>query len=351
MLGSGAFAHANMVVGQSAALSGPSSALGLEMKRGIEAFFQDKKDIKFSSKDDKYEPSICTTNIEAFLAEGTDAFLGSVGTPTSQVCLPLAQSAQKVYFGAFTGAGFLSDHAKNPYAFSVRASYDHETEKMVELLTKKGLKKVAIFIQDDAYGEVGKAGTLAALKKRNLELVGEGRYKRNTIAIKEGADAILKSGADAIIFVGSYKPTGVAIKYLRTNKFLGPILSVSFVGSEALAAEIKGVTDNVYVTQVVPNPWDASVAIVKEYQEKIKSNFSFTSLEGYISAKIFYEGVRLAGDKAKNGPDLKQALEKLNMDIGGLKASYSPTKHRALDSVFLTKINSDGSFKSLNELE
>jgi ABC-type branched-subunit amino acid transport system substrate-binding protein len=259
-------------------------------------------------------------------------------------------AAKKIYFGPFTGAGFLADAKKNPYSFSVRASYDAETKMMVDSFVAKGIKKIAIFVQDDGFGAVGKSGVLKALKSHGLELAGEGRYKRNTIAVKGGADKVIASGAGGVITVGAYKPCGEAIKYMRKKGFNAPVINISFVGSKALAKIVKGKAKDVYVSQVVPNPWDASIPVVKEYQSKVKDNFGFISLEGYITAKIFHMGVKKAGAKANNSDALKTALETINADIGGLQATYGPGDHRALDKTYLTKINDDGSFSYVNSL-
>ncbi|PWU12499.1 MAG: ABC transporter permease, partial [Bdellovibrio sp.] len=182
---------AEIILGQSAALSGPTSNLGQNLKRGIDAYLANVKDVKVESLDDKYEPNLCQENTKNLLAKNVAALLGYVGTPTTKVAIPLAMSAKKVFFGAVTGAPFIVDAAANPYAFNLRASYDDETEAMVNLLVEKGIKKIAIFVQNDAFGDVGKAGTLKALRKHNLEPAAEGRYERNTIAVKDGADKVL----------------------------------------------------------------------------------------------------------------------------------------------------------------
>jgi branched-chain amino acid transport system substrate-binding protein len=336
-------------IGQSAALKGPASALGTEMQRGAQAYFKGSG-INLQTMDDKYEPKLCVKNTKALLAKNVDALFGYVGTPTSKACVPLAMKAKKIFFGPFTGAGFLADAKKNPYSFSVRGSYDAETELMVDSLVAKGIKKIAIFVQDDGFGAVGKSGVLKALKKHGLELAGEGRYKRNTIAVKAGADKVIASGAEGVITVGAYKPCGTAIKYLRKKGFNGPIINISFVGSKALAKIVKGKAKNVFITQVVPNPWDTSIAIVKEYQAKVGSNFGFISLEGYITAKIFDIGVKKAGAKANDSDALKSALETINVDLGGIKATFGPNDHRALDKIYLTVINEDGSFSYVKGL-
>ncbi|MEK7392307.1 MAG: ABC transporter substrate-binding protein, partial [Fibrobacterota bacterium] len=157
-------AGTKIVLGQSCALTGPAKDLGLEMSQGASAFFKSTPEVQLVTKDDKYEPNSCELNTKAFLSDKVTALFGYVGTPTSKVAVPLAMGAQTVFFGAFTGAGFLSDYKANPYSFSLRASYDAETQNMVEhLVNDLDITKIGLFIQDDAFGEAGKSGVEKAV--------------------------------------------------------------------------------------------------------------------------------------------------------------------------------------------
>lgn len=343
---------ADVVLGQSAALSGPTADLGTNLKRGIDAYFTGIKGITVKSMDDKYEPKNTEENTTKLLGENVAALFGYVGTPTAKVAVPLATKANKIFFGAFTGAGFIVDSKENPYSFNLRASYGNETEKMVEHLTKdKGIKKIAIFVQNDAFGDVGKAGVEKALTKRSMAIAGEGRYERNTIAVKEGADKVLEAKPEAVIMVGAYRPCSAAVKYLRGKGFSGPIINISFVGAKSLADQLKGEAKGVYVTQVVPNPWDSKIGIVKEYQSKVKSDFEFISLEGYMMAKVLHDVIKKAGDKATDSTALKAALEKYKADIGGVKIQFGADDHQGSDEVYMSKINDDGTFTYINKLD
>lgn len=343
---------AQVKLGQSAALSGPTEELGKEMKKGAEAYFSSVSGVQLISMDDKYEPKICTDNTNKFIKDNVAALFGYVGTPTAKVAVPIAMSAKKVFFGPFTGADFVSDVATNPYSFSVRASYCMETDKMVDALVAKGIKKIGIFVQDDGFGDVGKTCAAQSLKKHGLTIAEEGRYKRNTIAVKEGADKIFNSGVGGVILVGAYRPCGAAIKYWKKKGFNVPFINISFVGSKALAKEVASDSSNVYVTQVVPNPWDSSIAIVKEYKEKIKGEPGFISLEGYITAKILHKAILAAGADAVNSDKLKSAIEALGtFDIGGLKVSFGSQDHRGLDAIYLTEIGAGGKFSYIDGLK
>lgn len=356
-------ANAEVILGQSCALSGPTSFLGTEMNRGAKAYF-DKyaTDITLKALDDRYEPDKCIRNTNKLLEEEVTALFAYVGTPTSKVAVPLTTKNKKIFFGAFTGAGFLSDHKTNPYSFSVRASYDAEIENMVKRLKEDlGVTKIALFVQRDAFGLVGVKGSVKAVKKLGgVEIIPEvpeipkdsapkeewenfwryvPNYKRNTVAVGRSARQVMGNRPEAVIMVGAYRPCAAAISLWKRLQFDAVFVNISFVGTKALAEACRGNVKNVLISQVVPNPWDPNVPIVREYQKAIgDKKYGFVSLEGYITAKIMHKAIKDAGDSV-NSASLKNKLEAMSgYDIGGVTVSFGTEDHRGLDTVYLTKI-------------
>ncbi|QTA85757.1 ABC transporter substrate-binding protein [Desulfonema magnum] len=360
-------AHAQVILGQSCAISGPTSFLGLEMNRGAKAYF-DKNDSEITLKllDDKYEPAKCIENTNKFLKNGVTALFGYVGTPTSKAAVPLAMAKKTIFFGAFTGADFLSNHAVSPYAFSFRASYDAEIENMVKHLKEDlGITKIALFVQRDAFGLAGVKGTVKAVEKiGNMEIIPRvpdipkpralkqkwdafwnavPNYKRNTIAV--GRDARKISGnknIEAVILVGAYRPCAAAINLWKKLNFDAVFINISFVGSKRLAETLEDNVKNVFISQVVPDPWNSGIPIIREYQEAMGDNYGFVSLEGYIAAKIIHKAIADAGDSVSS-ESLRKKLEAMaGYDVGGMKISFGPGDHRGSDSVYMTQIENPG---------
>jgi ABC-type branched-subunit amino acid transport system substrate-binding protein len=266
---------------------------------------------------------------------------GYVGTPTSSAALPLVSKAQVPYIAPFTGAEMLRNPV-NKIVFNVRASYFDETEAMVDRLMKDlNVKKVGVFIQDDAYGNAGKAGVVRALMKNNLQLAGEGKYKRNTVDVDAGLAALKEAKPDAVVMVGTYKACAAFVKKARAAGFNPRFLNVSFVGTSDFIKEAGPEGEGVYITQVVPSPDDASVALVKQYQADMKESgagdFDYTSLEGYLDAVVLVEALKRAGkDLTRTG--FVNAFEALQMDAGGVKVEYSPRSHQGLKGIFHTVV-------------
>lgn len=358
-------------LGQSCALTGPTSFLGQEMRKGAKAYFDARAagDVVLLTQDDGYEPNRCLENTENFLQEGVDALFGYVGTPTSKVAVPLATENKKLFFGAFTGAGFLSDVAANPYSFSVRAGYDAEIENMMRHLKEDlGVKRVGLFVQRDAFGIVGvRAAVRATEKVGGIKIVpaienlpddessmddwnafwkSVPNYRRNTVAVGRGVRQVRGQAVEAVILVGAARPCALAINQWHRIDFKVPMINISFVGSTALASRLK-TTENVYISQVVPDPWDETLPVVKRYQQDIGTEeYGFVSLEGYIAANIFHQAMgAITGEVTSDA--LKNSLELMSgYDLGGVDVSFGPDDHRGMDLVQLTKLEkSDGKIK------
>jgi ABC-type branched-subunit amino acid transport system substrate-binding protein len=353
-----------IVFGQAAVLQGPASALGLGMKEGLLAAFDEVnrkggvhgRKIKLISIDDGYEPSKAIVATRKLIEdEKVFALIGPVGTPTAVATQPLAAAAKVPFIGAFTGAGFLRN-PKLDNVINIRASYDAETEAWVRHLTEDlKISKIAIFYQDDAYGRAGLSGFEKAMKKRGLAIVAEGTYERNTTAIKTALLAVRKAAPEAVVMVGAYQPSAEFIKLARKIEFNPVFVNISFVGASALASALGTEGAGVIVSQVVPFPWDASIKVIADYHAAIKARDpkaepEFVSLEGYLVGRLAIAALERAGPEPTRAGLLKAVKESSAFDLGGLQMTYGPDDNEGLDKVFMTVIQPDGSFKAVDRL-
>lgn len=344
--------------GQVAAFEGPAAALGTGMREGLLAAFEEAnaaggvhgRQIALETRDDGYEPDVSAAAVEAMIAGGdVFALIGAVGTPTSKATQPLATAAGVPFIAPFTGAGFLRDPALGNVV-NIRASYGAETEAWIaHLVDGLGHQRIAILYQDDAFGRVGLAGVTEALGKRGMELVAEGTYTRNTTAVKSALIDIRRAEPDAVVMVGAYKPVAEFVRLSRKLDFDPAFVTISFVGSKALAQELGPDGAGVIVSQVVPFPWDDGLGVVAEYRAALaahvpEAEVGFVSLEGYLAGRVTLAALEAAG------PDLTRegflaAVRGLGaFDMGGLPIGFGPGDNQALDAVFLTAIDAEGGF-------
>jgi len=341
-----------LVLGQSAPGTGPSAQLGLQLNRGARLYFDkinaaggvNGQKIELRMLDDGYEPARAKANTEKFLNDDVFALFGYVGTPTSLAALPLVKDSGVPFFGPFTGAMSLRQPAlKN--VFHVRASYDDETALIVNQLHHLGLKKIAVFKQNDAYGQAGLDGTVKALKALDLAPVAVGSFERNTVNVAEAVKTINAAQPDAVVQIGSYKACAAFIRQARATGYGGQFFNVSFVGTKALSDELNKEALGVVVSQVMPYPFSPAMPLVRDYLDAVKAAGgevapNYSSLEGYVDARVFVEGLRRGRANTREG--LAAGLESLQrVDFDGFNLNFG-RDHTASHFVELSMLTGDG---------
>lgn len=359
----GTFAYAEtgvterqVLVGQFAAFSGAAAQLGQRMRTGIEVHFNavnaqggvNGRQLKLVTRDDTYEPEQAKVAVKALIEEDkVFALIGSVGTPTGIAAAPILTEAAVPLVGMFTGAQALREPF-NRYIFHVRASYFDETERIVQHLTTLGMQKIAVFYQNDSYGKAGLEGVERALAKRQLKAVATATVERNSTDVTKALAAILPVAPEAIVQISAYKSCAAFIKQARAKGYGGQFFNVSFVGSKALADELGDAGNGVVISQVVPFPYIPSSPIVREYQQRMaesgQKELDFSSLEGYLTAKVFVEGLRRAGrNPTREG--LITGLESMReVNMGGFMINYGPKNHMGSTYTDLTIVGRGGKF-------
>jgi branched-chain amino acid transport system substrate-binding protein len=363
----------------SAAFSGPSRGLGIELYRGSQAYFAsvnaaegvNGRRIMIEALDDRYDPLLAINNTIRF-SRGNRvlALFNYVGTPTVTRILPLLRkfSDQNLFlFFPFTGAQPQRQPPYDVYVFNLRASYKEETAGLVENFLKIGRKRIGIFYQIDAYGRSGWDGVRRALSQNGLKIAAEATYRRGTHfneSMKAQVEILRNAGSEAVVSVGTYEPCAAFIRDARDTGWAVPIANVSFVGSENLASTLlaagtKKGTDymrNLINSQVVPSYEQTSLSAINEYRTAMNRYnpqlpvskpdeyykplaYSFVSLEGYLNAKLFAEIL-----KRINGPvhrsTLKQAAETIGQVDLGIDApvQFSANNHQGLHTIYYTTL-------------
>ena len=362
-----------ITLGISAPFSGSARELGRGMQVGIETYFHHVNEteggihgrkLRLLALDDGYDPKKCAETMKEMLDQKpVFAFIGNVGTPTAEVSVPLVNERKRVLFGAFTGAGLLRHDPPDRYVFNYRASYAEETAAIVQYLMKRRKIKpaeIAVFAQEDKYGDAGFDGVAKALRKADYDsdqIVRVG-YKRNSMELDDAVNGLLKykDRIKAVIMVPTYAQAAAFIKRVRDGGMNPIFTSVSFVGSDALAEALKETApkygEGVIVTQVVPFPASGATCVL-QYRERLAKYFAsekpgFVSLEGYIAARLLCSALDAAGTELTT-EKLVDTLEAQNVDFGlGAHLSFADGKHQASHKVWATVLDADLQFQNLD---
>ena len=211
------------------------------------------------------------------------------------------------------------------------------------------MKHFSVLHYDDAVGKENLGAVETALTKRGLKPVSVSSVKRNQLELGDAVSGMVKSTPDVVITTTLYRTTADFVKQAKKAGSGAQFASTSFVGASALAAELGPLGTGVVVAQVVPPYSRSSIPIVKEYQAAIekqlgKKDFSFTSLESYVSAKVLVEAIRRAGANPTRESLLKALDSVRNFDVGGYVVDFSPSNHNGSKFVELTAISKAGRF-------
>jgi branched-chain amino acid transport system substrate-binding protein len=273
----------SITIGMSAPFSGPNGAYGQDMKQTIQAYFDqlnkgggiNGRKLELVALDDGYETERTVANTKALIGEkNAFALLSYYGSsPTTEAMNKVFGPAKVPLVGTISGAATLREPVTgNPnsrYMFNVRASYADETEAIVNQLVSFGLKNIAVFYQNDGFGQSGLDGVTAALKKHNLAPTAVGTVERNSLDVSKAVETIAKANPQAVVMVTLYKPTAAFVLAMKKAGQNPMFMTLSPVGTEQLAQELGAASRGIGVSQVVPYPWNDTLPVVREYQKLV----------------------------------------------------------------------------------
>jgi ABC-type branched-subunit amino acid transport system substrate-binding protein len=346
-----------IVIGQSVPLTGANAELGNDIRNGALAYFRKINDaggvhgrkIDLVSIDDDNKVPRAEANTKKLVEEdGVFALFGYASATLSRPALPFVEKHKVPFLAPFTGADPMRVFHK--YVYNMRGSYAEELEKIVDHFAPLGIKRFSIVHYDDVVGRENFTAVDRALKKRGLEAVSVASFKdRAKPDIEAGVKEVAKGQPDVVILTTLYKATADFIRVSQKTGLGAQMASNSFPGASPLAKELGKQGEGVIVATVVPPPTKRSLPIVKEYQSAMEHHFgkkewSFTSLESYIGAKVLAEALKRAGPRPTR-EGLMHALDNLkDFDVGGYTVSFAHDNHNGSSFVELTVIGEGHKF-------
>ena len=376
--------------GQSCALTGRAKALGIGMRNGILAAFNEANQaggvkgyqLQLITYDDMYEPEPAAANTRRLVEEdNVYALIGEVGTPTSKTAVPVAEESGTPFLAPFTGAMFLR-RPWNKDVVNIRGSYNDETAAMIEYYVKKQkYARISIFYQNDSFGLAGYSGVEQALDGLSLSLYSEGTYERNSADISQGFNSIFaddhehgdgevhkhKAPPEAIVMIGTYMQLAMFVN--QTKKEYPEVKSfatVSFVGADAFSEALGSpeAREGVIVSQVVPLPTDTSLQLTLNFRKAMADfnpalNPGFVEYEGYMAGRLAVVGLGNVDSQQLqegNGQDLLDKIYGTGIiDIGDFRlgpyggnctqVSTGCQCNQGMREVWLTSMTPEGAYE------
>ena len=345
-----------IVIGQSASLTGNQAEIGQQVRDGALAYFEvvnrkggvNGRKIRLITVDDAGNTEKGEANTKQLIEQDKVLLLFCyTGRNTSEKALPLVEKHDIPFFGAATGGA--SIHGSfNRNVINVRASYDLETQALVRYLVSTGQSKIGFIFHKDDLKKSNLKMTEDAAATHGLKLAGSAQVDRNSTEVKEAVSIMSKLNPDAVITNAAIKPLGEFVRQMRKAGATGQFLSVSFVGTP-IVKELGADSAGLIMAQVVPLPTRRQTPVVGEYHRALatagaKPDYSFNGLEGFITAKVLVEGLQRAGRDLTRAKFIKAIESISDWDLGGYHVGYSPTNHNGSKYVDITVINRQGLF-------
>lgn len=344
-----------ILLGQSCQLSGPLEGITREVRQGASLYFDHinakggvrGRKIRVLALDDGYDPKKAEANTRHFIDEAKVlALFQYAGTPPALAGMALAEQTGVPLIAAFTG----SEDLRKPelrYTFNIKAGYATELHAMLKHQTTMGIKRVAVVYLNNPFGTGGLATVQASARQLGVQLVATAPLEVNGAKMLHAVNAVAEANPQAIIVISAGKPSVDFIAAYQgaghhtTFYVLSVISNVQL--NQGLGARARGVV----VSQVVPSPWNASVPLSREFQRLARAQgieeFTFSQMEGFLSAKFLVEALERAGPKPTRA-SLVQALEGMRVNLGGYPVELSPTQHSSGKFVDLLMLGKDGKF-------
>lgn len=338
-----------VVIGASTGLTGPVQELAEGVTEGVNLYFDrvnksggiSGRKLKYHVIDDNYQPEKTVANIQKMNegAEAVFAVMGDTCTACSKAALPYILDKKVPLLFPFSGG----DPLRTPFlpvVFNLRSSYQQEADMAVRYaVTELGLKKVAVMVQDDAFGASGRSGVARTLADLGLKIAADATYARQTGDVAPAVEILSKANPEVVYIQANPNEAIQFIQKCRAKGFSPVFLGPSILNTNLLLSALGEDANRIYITEVLPLPSDTSYALVQEFQADLKkagkTKPSSFMLEGYADAKLLVEILK------KMGPELTRAklvstIEGLkNIDLGGLQVSFSSTEHQGLKTPFL----------------
>jgi branched-chain amino acid transport system substrate-binding protein len=346
-----------VLIGQSAPLTGSNAELGNDIRNGAAAYFRKVNEaggvhgrkLDLVSLDDGNQVPRAEANSRQLTEEKpVFALFGYASATLSRPALPFIEKHRVPFVGPFTGADPM--RVFNKHVYNIRASYADELEKIVDHFQSLGVKRFSIVYYDDVVGRENLTAVERALKKRNLEAVSKAAFKdRAKPDIDAGLKEVAKGAPDVVILTTLFKASADFIRLARTAGVGAQMASNSFPGASPLAKELGKDGAGVIVATVVPPPTKRSLPIVQEYQAAIekhlgKKDYSFTSFEAYIGARVMVEAMRKSGPKLTREAFMRELDAMKDYDVGGYTVAFGPSNHNGSSFVELTVIGREQKF-------
>ncbi|MEO8022902.1 ABC transporter substrate-binding protein [Polaromonas sp.] len=227
-------ALADINIGISLPLTGPTSALGIPIKNSIALWPTSIGGEKLNViiLDDATDPTNATKNARRLVAEDkVDILLGSAATPTANAVAAVAAETGTMHL---TFAPIDVSTTKAPWSYNTPQSTLVMSHAIVAHMKKTGVKTVGFLGYADAYGELFLRDMKVKMAGSDMKFVSEERFARTDTSVTGQALKVTAGNPDAILIVASGSGAAMPHKALIERGYKGKIYQTHGAASRDL---------------------------------------------------------------------------------------------------------------------
>ncbi len=202
LLGS-SLAQADITIGVSLPLTGPTSALGIPCKNEVMLWPTsiDGQKLKVIVLDDATDPTIGVKNTRRFITEDkVDLIVGSAATPIAAAMADTAAEGKTVQLML---SPVVLPEGRGAWSFRMAQATGVMAIPIVEQWKKLGVKNYGFLGYADAYGEAWLKDFVPLAEKAGMKMVVTERFARTDTSVTGQALKLVSANPDAILVVAS----------------------------------------------------------------------------------------------------------------------------------------------------
>jgi len=348
-----------ILIGQSITLQGGRNEYGSAVLDGVHTYLQlanaqggvHGRQIVLRTLDDDNKAGLAETHARS-LIERDQVFIlfGSIEGGPSNAVMKVTNELKVPFFGPMAGSPTLR-RPHQPLVFPVRAEHRDEFRVLLEYVRSTGGKRVAFFRADSDVGRQHLENFNLLCRELGLEPALDLPFKSDVTDLQLDAMAgrIATADLQGVLNHGSAAVYERLIRLVRAKGSPTPFLAVNS-GSSQLARHLGEAAHGMLFAQVLPSPWERKTELTREYQDAFRQakpgvDYSYGSLEGYLTAKALVAALRLAGPNPTRESFVQGLYKAGALELSGLRANYQPGDHSGLRLVNLAIYGRDNRFR------
>ena len=325
-----------IVLGTSAPFSGAFAEYGEEYRKGADACLASVnaaggvrgRPVHISYLDDGYEPQRAVANVRQLAGQGVAAFVNVVGTGSMLAVQPVLNEVKIPLIGTSSGADALrTPEGSSPWVVHTKASNGDEFAGFARILPTIGMTRVALVVQDNAFGKAGLASAQKAFDQpgRSAPVFDMGK---DAAGMHAAIAQVRKAEPHVVILIaaGTAAPEFIA-RYRGAAGSSARVAVLNVVGGRVLTDRLKDQVAGILTAMLYPSPWSGARRAAREYQTAMaqaRQELSLLSLEGCMNLRFTVEALRAAGNDVTPA-GVRRALDKgVALDLGDYALRLAP---------------------------